>query len=144
MPQKGYPHIPDGPKTSDELIERLNEAAAALSRLQAERDEARKALSDTFRLSEESYQALKASHSAHADDLIAELRASGARAEAAESRLAAAALRERAKDEALTAARAMIQTRETIDELSWGKRSSPATRLLAKIDAALAQPEEVK
>lgn len=87
MPQKGYPHIPDGPKTSDELIERLNEAAAALSRLQA---------------------------------------------------------RLRAKDEALTAARAMIQTRETIDELSWGKRSSPATRLLAKIDAALAQPEEVK
>lgn len=93
----------------------LRDLAAALSRLRTDLDEA------NYRA--EAAEAVKDGQQSAIGMLTR-------RAEAAEAEVTR--LRE-----ALADARKMIQTRETLDELGWGKGTSPATGLLAKIDAAL-------
>ena len=119
-------------------------AEARLAEVTAERDDARKSNREARRLIQSTHKRAITHTNCErqscpicdgglfmcADCGAAEIEAEERICTAAEARIASLT-------EALIDARKMIQTRETVDELGWGKGTSPATRLLAKIDAAL-------
>lgn len=114
----------------------IREAAAALSRLRADLE--------AMTASRDGYVKDAAARASECDRLRAETRELGDASVEWQSRAEKADATVTRLTEALTEARKIIQTRQTLDEMGWGRGTSPVTPVLERIDAALRTQEKEK